>query len=187
MSDQFKHLLFLRERKQKITKATTTDEIFDQLDDHWNYIDYALLQHLVREFGDGKLQQMMGVYVAELEQFEKKTTVKDFIAATSGYQYIPYDFSRAVLRLQKDASECTLYEIRQLKESMRKRSSLNAYTILLEGVHASSVLITLAFPIDVLGMISSAINSDFLKANKVMSITIDEKPLEEYNAEYLKV
>ena len=187
VSDQFKHLLFLQERKHKINMATTTDELFDHLDDHWNYIDYALLQHLVKEFGDSKLQQMMGKYVAELEQFEKKTTVKDFIAATSGYQYIPYDFSRAVLRLQKDASKCTLYEIRQLKESMRKRASLNAYTLLLEGIHASSVVITLAFPIDVLGMITSAMNSDFLKANQVISSTIDEKPLEEYDAEYLKV
>ena len=52
VSQRLKHLHFLRKQRQRIMNAKSIDEIFEILDDFWDYTDYALLQHLVEKFVD---------------------------------------------------------------------------------------------------------------------------------------
>ena len=44
VSQRFQHLHFLREQRQRIMNAKSIDDIFEILDDFWDYTDYALLQ-----------------------------------------------------------------------------------------------------------------------------------------------
>ena len=187
LSNKFKRLCFLKEIKEEIKSAKSVPEIFELLEDYWNYGDYALLHRLVQEFGDSALQSEMGEYVAALERFEKGTTIQDFSRAKPGDRDAPYDFSKAVLQLNKDPSKCTLYEVRQLVESLATSACLDQYVMFLSGHSCGSVIIKLAFPRVALDLIISALNKAFQETHQIVSVAIDEKPLEEYSEEHVKV
>ena len=135
LSGRFRHLYFLRTRKGHIMNASNVDEIIWILDDYWDHTEYALLQCLVQEFGDSALQEEMSGYVAALEHFEKKTTIQEYNIAASNckyplrHMYYGYNLSRVTVHLSKDPAVCTLYEFRQLKDSLMMRSSLEPYTV----------------------------------------------------------
>ena len=188
LSSKFRHLHFLRDERKIIKSAEDIDEIFDILERHWNWSDYYLLQHLVAEFGNNSLKQEMTKYLAKLEQFEKTTTIQVFRSAVKRWKWKhPYNFSKATIILKKDASECTLYDIRQLKEDLARKSSLNECAIYYDDVHASSVVVTVAFPPDALELILPALDAAFLKRHRITSVTINDKTLEEFDENYLKV
>ena len=177
--------------------AKSIDEIFEILDDFWDYTDYALLQHLVERFGQNALKKKMSEYIAALKQFEKETTILESNTAKSistcprrNIEYVDrveYNFSRVDLQLPRDPAVCTLYEARQLGESVAKRSCLESYAVRLQKVCPSSVAITLMFPCTALELILEALEKDFLETQKIVSVTIDWKRLEKYNKEYVKV
>ena len=91
------------------------------------------------------------------------------------------------MMLQKDASECTLYDIRKLKEELTSKSSLNEGAIYYDDVHTCSVAVEVAFPEDALELIAPALDAAFLKQHHIISVTLDRKPLEEYDEDYIKV
>ena len=70
-------------------KATSVDEICDILGPYWNYTEYAFLECLINELGTRELQEEMKKYIAELEQFEKKTSVRDFNLAAKKKLNLP--------------------------------------------------------------------------------------------------
>ena len=186
LSTKFKHLLFLRTKRRQIEDAQSVSKVFEILEDLWNYTDYALLQRIVQEFADDEIREEMKVYTAELEEFEKRTTVKDFENAT-GIKKTPYGYSKAVLEVCTDPSQCTLYQLRQIVMSLAQKSSLQCYVPLVNGVHSNSVLITLAFPRDAIELLMPALDRRFLSTHNISSVTIDEKSLQTYSKEYLMV
>ena len=46
-----------------------------------SYIHYAFLKHLIKKSGTDELKKEMAHYIAELEEFEKKTSVQDLNSA----------------------------------------------------------------------------------------------------------
>ena len=137
LSKRHQHLLFLKEEKQCIMNATDVDEIFDILEPYWNYVDYALLEFLVKEFGTEELQQKMKQYIAELELFEKKTSVEDFDLAVKDKRVLRAHFRTVTVTQSKDPAKCSLYEVRQLKNEVVNRSTLSEYAVYLQGVKIS--------------------------------------------------
>ena len=187
LSNKFKRLCFLETKKQEIEDAKSVSDIFKILRCHWNYGDYVLLQRLVKELGDRALRNEMGRYVAALKRFEKRTTIQHFSRAKPGDRDAPYNFSEAVLQLNKDPSKCTLYEVRKLVESLATSAYLEQYVMFLSGHFSGSVIVKLAFPRVVLDLIISALNKAFRETHQIVSVTIDRKPLEEYSEEHVKV
>ena len=195
VSRRFEHLHFLRDHSDQIMKANNVDEIFKILDRCWDYTDYALQQHLVERFGKEALKKEMSEYVAALEQFEKGTTIQESNTASSSSRYRKrkldesylYNFSTVDLQLHRDPAVDTLYDARQLKESITKRACLEPYAVLIQGVRPSSAAITLMCPRVALEIILEALEKDFLETHQIVSVTIDRKPLEEYSEEYVKV
>ena len=186
LSTKFKHLLFLRKKRRQIEDAQSVSKVFEILKRFWNYTDYALLQRIVEEFADDEIREEMKVYTAELEDFEKRTTVKDFEDAT-GEKNTPYDYSEAIFEVSTDPSQCTLYQMRQIVMSLAHKSSLHCYAALVKGTRSNSVLITLAFPRHAIELLVPALDRDFLSTHNISSVTIDKKPLQTYSKEYLMV
>ena len=129
ISKRFVHLKFLEAKCEEIESASSVSEIFRLLRQYWNYTDYALLHHLINEFGDEDTKEMMERYISSLETFEKQTTIKDYEDATGERIEVPQGFFNAAFEAQvfKDLLEYTLYERRQIVESLAKHSSLEPY------------------------------------------------------------
>ena len=172
---KYEHMHFLKEEKDRFKAAQDVSEIFDILDPYWNYFDYKLLEHLIAQFGNDTLKQTMREYVSDLEQFEKETSIQDYLDATSNSHEIPPELHTVIIEMDRKATECTLYDIRQFKESLANKSSLSAYTMYLKNLGTSSIIVTLAFPEDVLDVIiEELLEATFLDTHKILSVHIPD-------------
>ena len=167
LSKKHQHLLFLKKEKNQIMKAEDIDEIFDVLDPYWNYVDYAFLDCIIRKFGTSKLKEKMEKYIAELETFEKKTSVYEFDLAVTDKRNFPADLKMIAITQTKDPKKCSLYEVRQFKNAVINQSTLNDYALYLKGVSCSSVKITLAVPSEVYYTVSYGLDAVFVETHQI--------------------
>ena len=193
VSSRFKHLQFLTTERERILSAKSVDEVFMVLDDYWDYANYELLQYLVERFGESGLKKEMSEYVENLEEFEKKTTIQESesVASRNRHRKRPvhdgYEFSTVNIQLHKNPKVCTLYEARQAAESVAKKACLEPYVMRQRKVSCHSVQISLVFPRSALELILVALDEEFLETHQIISVTIDNKPHEEYTEDYVKV
>ena len=164
------HLLFLKKEKDQIMEAKNVDKIFDVLDPYWNYVDYAFLDCIIKKLGTRELKEEMEKYIAELETFEKKTSVYDFDLAVTDERNIPAYLKMITFRLARDPKKCSLYEVRQFKNAVINRSTLNDYAPFLESVSCSSVKITLAVPQEVYRIVIDALDKPFMSKHNIESM-----------------
>ena len=101
ISKKFQHLKFLEDKCEEIESASSVSEIFKLLRQYWKYTDFALLHHLINEFGDKETKKVMKIYTSSLETFEKKTTIKDFEDATGERKEVPQGFIEAEIEVQR--------------------------------------------------------------------------------------
>ena len=178
-SRKFKHLKFLTAEKQSLRIANDVYGIFDVLKPYLKYTDYSLLQNIINRFGDQMLKQEMEKYVAALEEFEKRISVDD-IQPMSFKRELPRDFKPMEFKVEIDSSSCSLYGARKIREAITNEAALEPYVDIVVGVFPSSVIITLAFPSRALALVASSMSKAFLKSHKILSVSLDSKPLEVY-------
>lgn len=68
-----------------------------------------------------------------------------------------------------DAEECSLYHVREVKQSIAERSSLEPYVTLLQDLHASLVVLTIAFPHVVCKHVKHFLDTPFLQELQIAS------------------
>ena len=77
-----------------------------------------------------------------------------------------------VMIIHKPVSECTLHEIRQLKESLSGSADIHSYSAYIESVAASSVLVVLSIPRRCVVWVSMAVTPDFMQAHHLTEVAI---------------
>ena len=174
ISKKFEHLKFLVDEREAIKKASRVSEIFELLHSHWNYTEYALLRRLINEFGDKDTKEMMERYIFSLETFEKQTTIKDYEDATGERKKVPWSFTEAAFEVEvcKDAANYTLYEVRQIVESLAQQSTLEPYVPMIKKARIGSLVITIALPPPALELLQQALYKEFLDTLNIVSVTI---------------
>ena len=166
---------FLKEEKIRIKTAKDVEEIFDILEPYWSYVDYAFPEHIIKQFGNSKLKKKMKKYIAELEQFEKKTTVHDFSLATQEKMDSPIHYKEMAVKLKKNPKKFTLHDVREFKKSVVKESTLEDYTLWFRGVASRSVEIILAFPPEAHAKLSEVFKDEnFKRKHGVISVVFRE-------------
>ena len=171
LSDEFEHLKYLEDKYNEIESASSVSEIFRLLRQYWNYTDFALLRHLINEFGDGHTKEMMKRYISRLVKFEKRTTIQDYEDATGKKIEVPQGFFEAAFEV-KDPSEYTLYEVRQIIQSLAQQSTLEPYVPMLKKARIGSLVITIALPPPALELLQQALYKEFLDTLNIVSVTI---------------
>ena len=164
---------FLEDKREAIQKASSVSEIFELLRKYWNYTDFALLRHLINEFGDNNTKEMMERYISSLETL---TTIKDYEDATGERKEVPQGFVEAALEVQvtKHPSEYTLYEVRQIVQSLAQQSSLEQYVPMIKKARIRSLVITIALPPPALEQLQQALYKEFLDTLNIVSVRIHD-------------
>lgn len=174
------HAVFLKENLPTISKAESIDEIFLQLNLHWNFIDYSLLSHIVNKFCSEDLKKDMSSYVSDLEAFRKSTTISQMILSWPGRIDPPPNFSRVTCKLKRDASTYTLHELDQLRLSFCYEFSLSDSIMMLHSFIKGSVIVVWVIPS---GCVSDlrmelqnrgSMNPTFFEESEIMSVSVDE-------------
>ena len=177
------HGRFFDQNKKEILKAENIEMIFAILRPYCNYSNYDIILHLVKKFCDAVLNKRMLDYRDSLESFEKATNIDIFLCTVSTHQEgaVYQAFSRMVARINKPASKCSLYEVRQLKESLARDSYVHPYSVFIdEGMAESSVLVVLRIPPSCVVWVGVAITPDFMRAHHLTAASIDGEDITFY-------
>ena len=87
------HLQFITENLSNLQAATSIDQLFMYLDLYTSFLDYSLLDHIVKRYGSEKMKKAMREYVQDLTEFRKITTVEQLVRNWSGRVEPPPNFS----------------------------------------------------------------------------------------------
>ena len=174
-----KKLRFLRAKgRRRVLKAKKVYEVFDVLRPYWKYVDYYLLEHIVETYCSKAVKMEMRGYKDRLHAFEKATSVKHFTSNISDDRALAPGYSTLTATLGVDAEECTLYQVRERLEEIARRACLQPYVAMMQGLHASRVVLTIAFPRSVRKTIKRSLNKAFLKELAIVpnSLHFTKKP-----------
>ena len=121
--------------QDEILKAKTIQKLFLIINRYCNYSNYKIIFNIVKEFCPDELKGRMERYRDSITSFEKATTVDVYLCAISARPggEISQGFIRMTMKINKPPSECTLYEIRVLKESIEEEATLESYAMYIEA------------------------------------------------------
>ena len=161
--DKFFHALamlplaFRREYQDKIhamlpsieshstTKVTT--DIFLHYSPLFTFIDYGLLKHLISEFGKERLKEKMAVYVREVEQFKKETTVAEVMDIWPGNTEIHLNYTKLRAKFEGDPRMYTLEKLDKFRRRFCSQLRLSEFIFwLISMERALSFFITWCIP-----------------------------------------
>ena len=167
------HVRFFTRNEDEILNAKTIQKLFAILSRYCNYSNYEIVFHIVKKFCHNELKGRMLKYRDCLTSFEKSTTVDVYLCAISAPPAgkIREGFLRMTMKINKPPSECTLYEIRELKESIEKEASLESYAMYIETPGEGSVCVRLLIPWQVHFLVAGVLSPDFREENLLIEVT----------------
>ena len=168
------HVKFFDEKEDKILEAKNIQKLFTIISRYCNYSNYEIILHLVKKFCEAALKSRMFSYRDSLIEFEKATTIDIYRLAIPAHRdEVLEAFSKVVAKLQKPASVCTLYEVREMNEALVEKGNLHSYSVYVESVSERSVLVVLCIPPSCVGLVRRAITPDFACVHHLSEVTID--------------
>ena len=177
LSKKAAHAKFFDDREDDIIKAESVRKLLAILGHYCNYSNYDLLLHLIKKFCNTAEKKRMQDYCQSLERFEMVTPVNIYLVAISASPAISEAFSRMAMKMNKPVSGCTLHEIRKLKESLTEKAFLHSYSVYIDTIAESSVLVVLRFPTDCIGWVLAALTPDFMDTHQLTEVSVDGKYL----------
>ena len=167
------HIRFFVKNEKKILESDTVSKLFDILRQHCNYTNYEIILHIVKMFCKELTQRMLS-YQDSLIVFEKGTTVNVYLWAISASPggRIFTGFLEMTLKINKLASECTLHEIRELKESIEEKAALECYAVYIDTPEPGSVSVWLRIPEEVGWMVGVILTPDFREKHLLSEVTV---------------
>ena len=101
------HKDFFQQIENELENESTIDIIWMKLSKYWDFMNYTLLENLIRNIGDRSLKQNMKSYLSSLESFRRNTRLCDFA------KHCP-DLKEFVLHPELDWETCTLEQLKEL-------------------------------------------------------------------------
>ena len=168
------HVKFFRESEDDILEAKNIRKLFAILSRHWSYRNYEILLKIIESFCNVQLKSMQE-YCQSLEGFEKATPIDIYLVAIpdEANEELENAFSKLVVRIDKPASECTLYVIRKLNEAIMQGSSLCSHSVYISSVADRCVEVVVSFPSSAVGWVLSAMTPAFMHTHLLSEVAVD--------------
>jgi hypothetical protein len=146
-----------------------------------SFIDYGLIEHVIKRFGSDALQRDMRCYIycSEMVVFMKETTIKQLIESSRlpGQSEIPPKFSLMEAKIGEDASKCTLEQLNTLRKRYCSEVKLSQIVFhLVSVVELNSFIVRWLVPSALVDDIVTSVRSvdqSFYQEYKITSLTLD--------------
>ena len=169
LSAKFKHVSVLKEEENRIREAANLEELFKIFHPYWNWVNYDLLESLVKNFKDYGLKRQLTEYLFELDtfiaNFEEAVTYDGRLLVTT-YRV------EVEMKLERNPGQFTLHDVRILKRDIESHTALTPCALMMKHVVSSSVRIFLVYPLLALELLPPAIDKEFRASHNIVSITI---------------
>ena len=167
--------------EEKLQELQTVSKIFQQLSLHITFLDYALLQHLIDEFGSEQLKQDMSAYDGEIQVFLDETTITQLQDHLPGRQELPPHFNKLQMVIDKDPGKCSLRMVNDLRKQFCSETQLSEIVFVLIGIGKANSFILIFMVPSVLGskMVESisAVDDSFYQREGIISISLNQQQL----------
>ena len=169
------HVSFFRNNEKVILETKEVEKIFPILNRYCNYSNYEIIVVVVKKFCGEPLQRRMLTYRDSHIEFEKSTTIDIYLCAILAppESDIFIGFTKMAMKINKPSNICTLYEIRQLKESIARNASLHSYSVYIEAPQEGSVRVVLRFPEECGWLVGGVMTAEFMEAHQLTDVTLD--------------
>ena len=139
-----RHAQFFGSYANKLSEASSFDALFLIFDLYWDYLNYHLLECLVREYGDADTKRYMKEYVEDVSSFMEATTLQVFWKIEPCLKSIPPPgFKETVVRYERGVSATsTLKEVEGIRLKINESTQIRKFAILLSAITEGSLLIT---------------------------------------------
>ena len=163
---------FLKNNKTELYQASDHYELFGTMNFHWNYQNYHLLDHLIREFDLEGVQGEMKTYKEDLQKFRKKTPLKLFCQSQKQKRIKPPpDFHEVVAELNLP-DNVTLEVVEEFRQGYAGHYNLRDFAILLGTVLDGSFSITWFIPGSIVEKLKVKVPTSILKKYSVTKLEV---------------
>ena len=154
------------------------NELFFHLNPLLSFIDYGLLEYIIKVFCSDLLKGDMRSYSIDMQDFMKKTTIRQLIDDLPGQSDVPPKFSLLKAKIDRDASECTLEEINTLRRRYCSEVNLSEIIFHLVAVtNSNSFIVHWIVPSVLasdLATSTRAMESSFFQENAIISLSLNK-------------
>ena len=172
------HRSFIEEKLTNITPPETFAKIWSILNLYWDFLNYGLLEHVIKQCGSECLKQQMQEYVRQLSAFKKTTRLCDFIESWPCRDDGPPEdrLKKVVVKMKHEWSQCTLQDIESFKKALVHKFFLPEFDILLQKAERGCVCVTWLTSPSIATLLQqnlANIETEFFKEHGIDAVTID--------------
>ena len=168
----------IAKRIPSMRTETQVNELFIiHLNPLTSFIDYGLIEYVIKKLGSDGLQRDMQSYCSEIKIFMKETTIKQLIDHLPGQAEVPPKFSLIEAKIGENASECTLEQLNTIRKRQCSELRLSEIVFhLLALLDSNSFIVRWLVPsalVEDIMKSARAIGQRFYQAFKITSLTLD--------------
>ena len=162
--------------KEMIDKKDSITDIWIELNDYFNFLNYEILQHILKKFQNAELQIRMDEYKTKIKNFFRCTHICDFIECwpIHGCEEPPVEKLQHFIEIKicKNWETCTLEDLDNLKGRLATKLLLPKFILILEKASSGSLAVTFSIPPSLVTQIQCDIQNTELKVFLDMDIEI---------------
>ena len=168
----------IAKRMRRMRTETQVNELFIiHLNPLTSFIDYGLVEYVIKKFGSDALKKDMRSYCGEIIVFMKETTIKQLIDHLPGQTEIPPKFSLIKAKIGRNASECTLEELNTIRKRFCSEVKLSEIVFhLVAVVESNSFIVRWLVPSALIDDVVKSIRNvdhSFYQEFKITSLILD--------------
>ena len=164
-----------------LSRQESISQLFYHLNFLISFIDYGLLEYIIKIFGSDILKADMRSYVSDMRMFMEQTTIQQLINCSylTGQRKPPPNFTILRKKIGKDACSCTLAKINKLRlrfSAEAKLSHIIFHLITLED--SNSFIVSFLVPSALVPSIMKSakkLSNKFFQREKIISISVGNR------------
>lgn len=179
---------FFKQMYKELDRSTNLDELWAKLSEYWTFLNYSLLENLIRRLNDSNLREEMEDYLNSLQSFRNSTRLSYFVKYYPfPKKYMKSNLKSMVVRSQLDWETCTLEDVDRLEGKIFRKFHLPTFPLILEEFLPGSLIIRWSLPSELAAHVEEQLKSTdimvFNKENNILSISVDDRDNSDKNGE----
>ena len=166
----------IKELLPSLRQEDSFSELFLHLNSLISFIDFSLLEYIIKKFCSNDLQTEMKSYHSAMQIFMRQTTVAQLMDHWPGEQEVPPNFSMLIAKIDEDPATYTLEKLDKLRRKYCARTKLSDVICVMIGMKESSSFIVIwQVPLIVcqeLKLATHEITSSFFIEESITSIVL---------------
>ena len=170
------HHMFVKEVKPELQKAKSIEDIFNVVNDYWDFLNYSLLVRIINRHASDNIKKEMAEYTAQVSVFRRKTRLDKFSKIYKRKQKkVDEKFRILVTEHDIRLSTTTLEKVEEIRHDICSELSLREFSLQLAAVAPGSLVITWLVPQSLVAYIQKSVklSSPAMRKHLVSQLTID--------------